>query len=75
MLEAISWKEYLMGTGIVALGYYAVVIFIYYKNFLPTFLPLHFFVYTPPYAWRPPLEFLFQVINFLFLKRKFFFFL
>ena len=38
MLEAISWKEYLMGTGIVALGYYAVVIFIYYKNDVRTLL-------------------------------------
>jgi hypothetical protein len=38
MLEAISWKEYLMGTGIVALGYYAVVISIYYKNDVRTLL-------------------------------------
>ena len=42
---------------------------IYYKNLLLSFLPLHFFVCTPLYAWHPPLEFLFLVISFLFLKR------
>lgn len=38
MLEAITWKEYLMGTGIIALGYYATIVFIYYKNDVRTLL-------------------------------------